>query len=174
MAVINNKTMKSISEKNRQYRRTINGFINNIYRNQKSTSLKRKFKPPEYTLKELRCWCVSNSKFLDLFNYWKDSGFNKRDAPSLDRIDDYKHYTINNIQVMTWEENRIKSYKDKKSGRNNKVNVMVNKFSIENIFICSYHSISYASRENNISKSVVFNSCKDGRIIDGKYHFQKV
>jgi hypothetical protein len=36
-------------------------------------------------------------------------------VPSIDRKDDYKSYTFDNIQIMTWIENRIKGYSSEKS-----------------------------------------------------------
>jgi hypothetical protein len=38
-----------------------------------------------------------------------DSGF-RENSPSIDRIDSTKGYTVDNIQIISWKANRIKSY----------------------------------------------------------------
>ena len=41
-------------------------------------------------------------------------------APSIDRKDDYKPYTFDNIQLTTWQQNKAKGHEDCKNGINNK------------------------------------------------------
>ena len=40
---------------------------------------------------------------------FNDSGF-RENSPSIDRIDSEKGYTVDNIQIISWKANRIKSY----------------------------------------------------------------
>jgi hypothetical protein len=40
---------------------------------------------------------------------WNQAGFRKT-SPSLDRIDSTKGYTLDNVQIISWKANRIKSY----------------------------------------------------------------
>lgn len=47
-------------------------------------------------------------KFDRIFNEWVKSKYNKQFKPSIDRINNKKHYTKNNIQWLTWAENRYK------------------------------------------------------------------
>jgi hypothetical protein len=49
------------------------------------------------------------NNFYELYNNWIDSGYKKSDKPSVDRIDDYKGYSFDNIQLMTWKENNKKN-----------------------------------------------------------------
>ena len=40
---------------------------------------------------------------------WNTSGF-RETSPSIDRIDSFKGYTKDNVQIISWKANRIKSY----------------------------------------------------------------
>lgn len=40
---------------------------------------------------------------------WNSKGF-RETSPSIDRIDSSKGYTIDNVQIISWKANRIKSY----------------------------------------------------------------
>lgn len=40
---------------------------------------------------------------------WNQAGF-RETSPSLDRIDSTKGYTLDNVQIISWKANRIKSY----------------------------------------------------------------
>lgn len=40
---------------------------------------------------------------------WGDSGF-RETSPSIDRIDSSKGYTKDNVQIISWKANRLKSY----------------------------------------------------------------
>lgn len=45
---------------------------------------------------------------MRLYNEWVKSGFIKEKIPTIDRIDARKGYTLDNIHVLTWAENRYK------------------------------------------------------------------
>lgn len=47
-------------------------------------------------------------KFMELFNNWNKSGWDRNKAPSIDRIDNNKGYTVGNIQWITNRENTLK------------------------------------------------------------------
>lgn len=46
--------------------------------------------------------------FIELFRLWQDGGYNRRLAPSIDRIDNEKGYVVNNMQWLTNHENTLK------------------------------------------------------------------
>ena len=99
-----------------KYQRTKKGVIGTIYNRQTRSSKSRGHRPPEYTKKEFKEWIVSQTLFHELYDEWKQSGYLKRLKPSVDRKCDDIHYCMNNIQLMTWEENNAKlnagNYKD--------------------------------------------------------------
>lgn len=107
---------KLISEK---YKKTEFGLITQIYSLQKLTSKRRGYEPPNYTKDELIDWLYKNG-FYAMWCQWNWSGFLKEKLPSVDRLDDYKTYSIENIQLISWKQNRDKSYSDIRDGVNNK------------------------------------------------------
>lgn len=116
----NSYCYRCVYEVNIKLNRTKNGLINVIYNTQKGSSKTRKMKLPTYTLEEFKKWVLSQPKFDFLFDNWVMSDFEKDSRPSVDRIDDYKGYTMANIQLMTWKENNEKYKRDVKNKINTK------------------------------------------------------
>jgi hypothetical protein len=102
--VFSNKTIEA-------YDKTEKGVIRVIYKTQKVNSKRRKHNPPTYTKDELKIWLYKNN-FLKLYNEWVYSGFDKNKKPSIDRIDDFKGYSFDNILLTTWGKNKEKQAKD--------------------------------------------------------------
>ena len=100
--------------------RTKEGKLKSIYRNQLKHSKLRGHNPPTYTKQEFIDKYINNQRYLTLYINWVSSGYLKELSPSFDRLDDYKGYSFDNIQVITWFENNEKGYLDIKEGRNNK------------------------------------------------------
>jgi hypothetical protein len=76
---------------------------------QRSASKKRGHNPPEWNIEELREWIYSQPRFESLMIKWfitKNNYF----KPSVDRLDDSKGYTWDNIQLSTWKENFLKQH----------------------------------------------------------------
>lgn len=103
-----NSLKLKITEK---YRKTPKGVLTNMYQHMK---LRHKV---DFDLKTFHSLYLTDKKFLQLFNKWLRSGCLKSLKPSLDRIDNKKHYSLDNIQMMTWAKNREKQSKvDGKKG----------------------------------------------------------
>ena len=64
---------------------------------------------PAYTLQELTLWMSMQPRFEDMFAAWVSSGYTIDLAPSVDRPDDAMPYSLSNIPLMTWAENRAKA-----------------------------------------------------------------
>jgi len=158
--------------KSTTYKHTKKGLITAIYRNQKRSSKVRGYNHPTYTKEELKEWLFSQKLFHELFDNWKASNFDKMSIPSVDRINDYKGYSLDNIQLMSWEDNLNKAYSDMKKGINNKQSRAVLQFSVDGKFIAEYYSISNASRESGIHRANI-NSCCLGKLkIAGGYKWK--
>lgn len=102
-------------ENDADYGRTEKGVIRVIYKTQRRNSKIRKMPLPNYSKKELKDWLYSND-FKRLYDNWVDSGFKKETKPSIDRRDDFKPYSFDNIRLVTWANNANHQYKDIKSG----------------------------------------------------------
>ena len=139
----------------KSYSRTKDGVVTIIYASQKNSSKKRIHERPSYTKQELKNWLYSKELFHKLFNDWEDSDFKKNLKPSVDRIDDDIGYTMENIQLTTWEENNTKgtisSYK------------RVHQFDLEGNFITSYRSMTTASIATNTEISKISLCCNGYR-----------
>jgi len=162
---INNKHGKSMSckecdtSKSTIYKRTINGLIGKIYQSQKYASKNRFDNPPSYTREELIEWVVSQDCFEELYNNWIESDYDKMLIPSIDRIDDYKGYSFDNIQLITWKDNNKKGWLDRKNGINNKHNKAVLQYTLDGKFVKEYHSTMEAERNMNIAHENISKNC---------------
>jgi hypothetical protein len=94
------------------YEKTMNGFLMRMYRNMKSriTGVQSK-KAHLYLGKELMDkesfyeFAKCSPMFLTLFYQYEGSGYAQKLAPTADRIDSSKGYTIDNIQWVTHSVN---------------------------------------------------------------------
>lgn len=139
--------------------RTRHGLTACIYSSQRHRSEKKGYSPPEYDIDELHEWLLSQELFHKLYNEWMESGYSSQKRPSVDRIDDYKGYSLDNIQLMTWDENRVKSYQDKIDGKNNKGSRPVNQYSLDGEFIERFHSLIEAQRVTGVQRSNINHCC---------------
>lgn len=104
------KTTKNITTK--RYEKTENGFLMRIYRNMKSrVSGVQKQKAHLYVGKyllpkeEFYAWAKPNLKFKTLFKKYKKTGYDRKLAPTVDRIDSDKGYELSNMRWITHSEN---------------------------------------------------------------------
>lgn len=143
----------------RNYRHTKEGLSKEIYNHQKSKSRLKGWVMPTYTLKELRYWLFAQDWFHVLFTRWEKSGFKKMLSPSCDRLDDYKPYTLDNLQITTWQKNKDKGHADCKNGINNKRNKAVIGVHKDTGKIIKFHSVIEAQRQTGIANSSISDCC---------------
>jgi len=130
-----NKTNEKLLENTLRYRRTKKGVLTNMYHHMKSRH------NIDFSLQEFHSMYLTDRKFIRLFNDWTKSNYNKQLKPSLDRIDNRKHYYAGNINMMTWAENRFKQAKlDGKRGRKPKVIQMLGNKVIK-VFMSQRHAV---------------------------------
>lgn len=86
-------------------------------------------KPVSFSLEELHKF-ADCKKFDRLFNEWVKSNYKKEYKPSIDRINNKKDYTPNNIQWLSWKENRYKQSMERRN-RKGKVGKFLNGTLIE-------------------------------------------
>ncbi len=146
--------------KSKRYSRTKRGVISTIYASQKQSSKQRKHDCPKYSKKELLDWLMNDWTFNLIFENWVNCGYSHLLKPSIDRKDDYLPYSFDNIQLMTWGENKKKGYIDSISGRNNKKNKAVNQLDKSGQIMSKYYSIRGAGRATKTNKSNIISCCK--------------
>lgn len=142
---------KQCRHKDREIRRkTIEGRISTIYENQKKHSSKRGHPMPNYSRQDLKEWLLKDDIFTNLHKIYIDSGYDKNLVPTTDRKDNYLPYTLDNIQVMTWEENFRKAHSDLINGKLDRNNKRVEQYTLEGEYIKTYHSGHAAGRALNL------------------------
>lgn len=144
-------------------RKTIIGLISYIYTWQKIASKRRGHEKPSYTLKELQQFILSQDGFLDMYNKWVDSGYKTKLKPSIDRINPRDNYNIDNISLKTWGDNKEKGHMDIKNGIDNRQLSPVVQMTKDGMYICSFISISDASRITGVCRSHITKVCTGER-----------
>ena len=163
---IDSSCKECVSLSQRTYRRSTLGVATLIHTNQKRNSKRRGHAAPNYTRDELLEWLLAQPNFERLYDDWIGSGYTKLMKPSVDRLDDYKGYSFDNIQLMTWGENKAKGHEDSKNGINNKRSRAVLQYSVDGEFIKEYYSMSQASREVGILCECICGVC------NGRYGYK--
>lgn len=132
-------------------------LVKKIYHSQRHSSVKRGHNPPEYSEKELEKWMLAQDIFLPLYNKWIESGKNRWERPSIDRINDDYGYAFDNIQLMTWRENDIKAKREGSNGigSRGKICRKVVQLSGTGEFIAEYVSITKAAEAVSVGISSI-------------------
>lgn len=115
---------------------------------------------PDYSLEELRKWMLAQPNFESLYQAWISTGFNKMQKPSVDRIDDYKPYSLDNIQLTTWAENNARGHADIKNGINNKISKSVFQLTKDGSFIDRHYSAIHAGRVTGVDFRNISRCCR--------------
>jgi len=149
-----------------RYRKSPKGVLTDIYSHQKESSRKRGHIAPLYSKEELKQWLFAKNEFRVLILLWGTNGFKKDKKPSVDRIDSNLPYSLDNIQVMTWQQNRNKYYENIRNGSLyhgvNKQTPVV-QLSIDGKIIKEFHSMCEAQRQTNIPQPNIWKSCNNKR-----------
>jgi len=157
---VENVCKQCVRDNARDYRRTKDGLIKDIYSHQKQTSKKRGHQLPTYTQDELKDWMYSQEKFHTLYDNWKRLDYQTDYKPSVDRKDDRLGYTIANIQLMTWLENRSKLHEELGEEHNNKFTRGVKQYGLDGNIITEHLSVAEASRGLDIEGPHIIAVCK--------------
>ena len=134
------------------YHKTKKGVCTQIYAAQRQSSNRRGYHIPAYSKNELTKWLLGYDLFNHLYEEWVDSGYLTPLKPSIDRIDDSKSYSFENIRLITWRENLMKQ-KDKEK-------VPVNQLK-NDIIINNFISIAEANKITGIPYSNI-SACING------------
>lgn len=160
---------ESFDFKMKEFRRSKAGLVAKILFSQRRSSKRRNHPMPDYSREELQAWLFGRPNFDELYQNWVNSGFDKIETPSCDRINDYKPYTLDNIQLTTWAVNNARAYSDRKNGINNKVSKAVMQLTREGIVIAEHHSAMQAARVSGIRQSGISLCCRGDRPTAGGF-----
>ena len=147
-------------EKVRLNGQTLNGLIRKIYRNQKHNAIRRGMSPPTYPFEWFNQYLLSSGKFLTYFREWTDAGCPRHLTPSVDRIDNNISYTTDNIQIMTWGENKNKEHQAVINGDNTKNCKGVVGVKISDGKVYKFHSMRNAEAETGVDFRNVSACCR--------------
>ena len=156
-----------------KYRKTKKGLICVIFNNEKIRCKKLKWPAPNYDLIQFRNWILSQDVFHELYKAWVASDYNQDLKPSIDRIDDYKFYALNNIRIVTWKENNDRGSEDQIVGINTKNCTKVIQLDLVGNQVNEFHSIRGASRSTGISSENINQVCDGKRKTAGGYKWKK-
>jgi len=142
------------NKRSHKWRKTKIGLIKNIYKHEKECSIKRGHSLPKYTYEELEVWVLSQPNFNDLYDKWVKSNYDRMLSPSINRLDNNKGYSFDNIELVSWEVNHYKQGEEIiEKGANRCVPLL--EFDLEGNLIQEYFSISTACRKYNVSEASI-------------------
>lgn len=103
---------KTMNKHTREYEKTLDGFLVRCYRNMKSR-ISGVQKAKYHLYKGLPIidkdvfysWSKQNEFFNEQYKKWVSSGYERRQTPSVDRIDSSKGYLLDNMEWVTFSEN---------------------------------------------------------------------
>lgn len=91
----------------------LKNYYTQVYSSVRYKSKRRGDDYPKFTKEQLIEWLIINGLNQLWINYL-ESGKDKNLKPSIDRIDPYKGYEFDNMQLITWRENHLKGVRSNK------------------------------------------------------------
>lgn len=111
---------KTNNKETKKYEKTKNGFLMRLYRNMQSRiDGVQKLKAHLYNGKSLidrssfYYWAKNNEQFHILFDAYEKSNFDRKLAPSVDRIDSKLGYELSNMEFVTHSENSSRASRNR-------------------------------------------------------------
>ena len=148
------ENIDEIKKKKINYYRTMNGFLTHRYASMKQRNV------VSFSKEELSKWLDCRKRLFEkLLIEWKKNGFKREFSPSINRIDDFKGYSIDNIELITWKKNNELGINSIKTKKQKERPVTLHKGN-ENV---DFNSIKDACKFLNVTHQSV---CK---VVNGKY-----
>lgn len=109
-----------------KYEKTPRGFLMRLYRNMQSrVTGVQKAKYHLYKNKsllsreEFYVWTSTQPKFEELFRAWKESGYDQKLTPTVDRVNSKEGYKTENMEWITHSENSRRGSENSRKDKNN-------------------------------------------------------
>ena len=149
-------------------------LLGKIYSSQVNSSKIRGHPLPDYSLKEFIDKFIDDPTFNKIYYSFLENGCKPKDKPSLDRIDDFKPYTLDNLQVTTIRGNEVRGHNDRKLGIGTqgmccKKVVQINK---DGEIVHIFNSSNEAARVLNLCRQNINKVCNGERHSTGGFKFQ--
>ena len=125
----------------------------------------------EFSKQEFIDWCMQQSVYHTLHKKWSENDYIKWYAPSIDRKNDYKPYTFENMRLMSWHENSKKGNVHRKTGVNNKHSkevICIDEMGTKTM----YFSTMEAERNTKVSHSHISKCCNGVAKTAGGYRWE--
>lgn len=154
---------------NMNWNHSINGVCKRLWHHNTTNSRKRGHPAPAYTQDELQEWIMSQPNFNELFAIWVDSAYDRFKAVSIDRLDNSKGYSFDNIQLVDFQTNCNNAHRDTRYKIIDNPTLLngghraVTRFTLRGKPICSYISMSAAASELGSSNHQSISSCCLGK-----------
>lgn len=145
---------KSLSDAN--FRFSPKGCLAASYDRQKTRGYQFEHLSPTYTRHEFYQRFLNDETYLRLYTEWKESGYQKRLRPSVDRIDPRKGYSMDNIQMVTYELNRRKGFTENAT-------TAVEVYDLEGNKLAEYESMTEASKATGCRLGNIHHICTGKR-----------
>jgi len=146
-------------------------LLSDIYKGQRQRSKRREHPYPSYSKVELREWMEEQLRYPELMKNWIDSDFETDLKPSVDRLRFDEPYTMENIQLGTWKENRDNHYDDQRSGVDNRQSRGVSQYK-DGVKIFNFPSARIAERETGARCAHIGACCRGDRKSAGGFQWK--
>lgn len=145
-------------EATRRFRRTPKGVLTNLYSKMRERTKRNGLEKMDFSLKEFHETFLCDDQFLEIYQEWVESGFDTYKKPSVDRKDNEKGYSRNNIQILSWEENRRKG-----DAENSRVTTPIIMFDKNGNKAAEFESIKFAVEVTGFSQGNISMCCQGKR-----------
>ena len=156
-----------------KWAKTPKGWANAVYVNQINNSKRRGHTPPSYSKKELLDWAFSNN-LESLLHNWESNDFDPLLRPSVDRINESYGYTLNNIRLVTWQQNHERNSQEVLEGKPTPRTRRCRKLSLDGQVLAEYPSVSEAARCNGLRRSAISNVCTGRKNKTGGFRWEHI
>jgi hypothetical protein len=158
------KKEKLAPYENKPYNRTRQGLCYTLYYDQCRNSKQRGHNNPKYDKVELFEWITSQSNFETIYNDWVKSNYESDLRPSCDRLDNSIGYSFDNIELITWKENKLRANLDVIDCKIMLNQTKVYQYSTSGRFIKLHNSIADACRKDESLDQRNITACCQGKI----------
>lgn len=128
---------------NWRYLRSKNGWMNIRFCNLKSAHKRRGFKL-NFTKSDFIEWLYKNrERFNYLFSAWEKNNWDVNYTPSVNRLDDTKGYSLDNLELLTWRRNNELGHKGIWKLVQERKPVILKKLDVEKAFVSSTEAAKF-------------------------------